>query len=151
MAEATAAAEKGEQEPDYPGQPELWAAAEAHAEALTTDLRDLLLDLHAHPETAFEEHRSQERLADFFHDRGFPVDRGVHGVDTAFRTEWASESYVPGVHPTIAVLAEYDALPNIGHACGHNVIAASGVGAFLAAVDALSGRPDIPEIGRAHV
>lgn len=144
MAEATAAAEEGEQEPDYPGQPELWAAAEAHAEALTTDLRDLLLDLHAHPETAFEEHRSQERLADFLHDRGFPVDRGVHGVDTAFRTEWASESYVPGVHPTIAVLAEYDALPNIGHACGHNVIAASGVGAFLAAVDALSGRPDIP-------
>lgn len=144
MAEATAAAEEGEQEPDYPGQPELWAAAEAHAEALTTDLRDLLLDLHAHPETAFEEYRSQERLADFFHDRGFPVDRGVHGVDTAFRTEWASESYVAGVHPTIAVLAEYDALPNIGHACGHNVIAASGVGAFLAAVDALSGRPDIP-------
>ena len=52
---------------------------------------------------------------------------GVHGLDTAVRAEVGSDT-----GRTIAILAEYDALPGIGHACGHNVIAATGVGAFLA-------------------
>ena len=56
------------------------------------------------------------------------------------RAEWSSADYDSTVHPTVAVLAEYDALPGIGHACGHNVIAAAGVGAFLGAVGSGSGR-----------
>ena len=54
------------------------------------------------------------------------------------RAEYLGEGFIEGKHPTIAVMGEYDALPNIGHACGHNLIGASGVGAFLAAVDAVA-------------
>ncbi|HZK31351.1 MAG TPA: M20 family metallopeptidase, partial [Corynebacterium sp.] len=144
MAEVTADARAASAEPGYPGQAELWAVADQQADVLTGELADLLLDLHAHPETAFQEYRSQEQLASFLERHGFRVQRGVHGVETSLRAEWAAESYTAGVDPTIAVLAEYDALPTIGHACGHNIIAAAGIGAFLTAVKTLSTRPDLP-------
>ena len=63
---------------------------------------------------------------------GFEVAVGVHGLDTAVRAELVSAGFDPARHRTVAVLAEYDALPEIGHACGHNVIAASAVGAAVA-------------------
>lgn len=135
MASAKAPAADGPE--DYPGQAHLWAKAAQAGEELAEELRELALDLHAHPELAFEERRSAEALAQAVEKRGFSVERGAHGVETALRAEWASEDFDPAQHPTIAVMSEYDALPGIGHACGHNIIAASGVGAFLAATSVL--------------
>src|SRR3954453_5688682 len=95
---------------------------------LTPQLLASSHDIHANPELAFREHRASARLADELEQGGFTVERGAGGLPTAFR---ASLSYgQPG--PTIAILAEYDALPGIGHACGHNVIATSALGAGLA-------------------
>lgn len=122
----------------YPGQQALWEEASASADANQPLAEMIVRDLHDHPETAFEEHRSMALLSGIASERGFPVERGVYGVPTAFEAEWTSPGYDPVVHPTVAIMAEYDALPNIGHACGHNVIAAAGVGGFLAATQAIS-------------
>jgi amidohydrolase len=94
---------------------------------LGDDLSALSLRIHAHPELAFEETRACGWLAEFLTARGFRVETGVGGVPTAFR---ASLETGPG--PTLAILCEYDALPGVGHACGHNVIAAAGAGAGAA-------------------
>ena len=88
------------------------------------DLVALSHDLHAHPETAFEEHRSAAAVAQML--EGFDVTAGAYGLPTAFSARAGSGPLV------VAVLAEYDALPDVGHACGHNVIAAAAVGAGLA-------------------
>lgn len=123
----------------YPGQESLWAAARARGEALRPLLKKVALDLHAHPETAFEERRSARLLVDALAGHGAAAELGAHGVETAFRSEYTTPGYLPDRDTTVAVMAEYDALPEIGHACGHNVIAAAGLGAFLAARDALAG------------
>jgi len=102
---------------------------------LADDLEHLSRTIHAHPELAYQEVKAAGWLSDFLAGQGFEVERAVAGVETAFR---ATVDTGPG--PTIAILCEYDALPGIGHACGHNVIATSGAGAgaALAAVrDAL--------------
>lgn len=125
----------------YAGQRLLWQAVEREVAALDAKLRQLAMSLHAHPELAFEEHESAEVLAAAVEKRGFAVARGAHGVGTAFRAEWSSAGFDPSLHPTVAVMSEYDALPGIGHACGHNIIGPSGVGAFLAAVTALQYSP----------
>jgi amidohydrolase len=85
--------------------------------------------IHANPETAFQEHLAADLLTDWLGEEGFAIDRGVGGLDTAFvATSVADEGGSPG--PVVAILAEYDALPGIGHGCGHNLI---GAGAVLAA------------------
>lgn len=89
------------------------------------DLIDLSHAIHAEPELAFAEHRSCAKTQALVAERGFTV-RPVAGLDTAFRADYGSGSLV------IGICAEYDALPEIGHACGHNVIAASAVGTALA-------------------
>ncbi|KHO30157.1 M20 family metallopeptidase [Corynebacterium minutissimum] len=132
-------------EEDYPGQEKAWDASAALAEGLRETAAHIVADLHAHPETAFEEHRSMAVLADIVEEHGFSTRRGVYGVDTAFEATWRSEDFDPKRHPTVAILAEYDALPQIGHACGHNIIAAAGVTGFLAATAALV---DVPLPGR---
>ena len=105
----------------------------ALVEESTEDLVGVVRQLHADPELAYEEHRSAALLADLVTRRtGIPVEVGAHGVETALRAEVATAGFDPGRHRTVAVLSEYDALPGIGHACGHNVIAATGVGAFIA-------------------
>jgi len=109
-------------------------AVERAAEALEPELREIVDRLHADPEPAFEEHRSAATLVEVLARHGVEAELGVHGVATAFRAELGTG----GDGPTIAICAEYDALPVIGHACGHNVIAAAGVGAFLALHDVLS-------------
>jgi amidohydrolase len=81
--------------------------------------------IHDHPETAFEENRASEWTAELLDGAGFAVSRGTAGMPTAFSAEIGSGPMV------LAVCAEYDALPGIGHACGHNIIAASAVGAGL--------------------
>jgi amidohydrolase len=95
---------------------------------LTPRLLDTSHDIHAHPETAFREQRAAARLAAELEAGGFAVEHEAGGVSTAFRAAYSGGK--PG--PTIAILAEYDALPGIGHGCGHNVIAASALGAGLA-------------------
>jgi amidohydrolase len=82
--------------------------------------------IHAHPEVAFEEERSADRVASALSDGGFDVATGVCDLPTAFIARTGSGP----LH--IGICAEYDALPGIGHACGHNVIAAAAVGAGLA-------------------
>jgi amidohydrolase len=94
---------------------------------LADDLERLSHRIHAHPELAYQEVQAAGWLGDFLAGQGFAVERGVAGVQTAFR---ATVETGPG--PTVAILCEYDALPAIGHACGHNVIATSGAGAGAA-------------------
>ena len=91
-------------------------------------LRDVAKDLFDHPEVKFEEVRASKRLAAELTEGGFDVELGVAGMETAIRAVHPAA----GDGPTVAVLGEYDALPEIGHACGHNLIAAGGLGAALA-------------------
>lgn len=95
-------------------------------------LGKLSSDIHANPELKFEEHKAAGWIGDLLEARGFRVERGVAGLATALRVR--SGARRPG--PTIAILGEYDALPEIGHACGHNLIATAAVGAFLGAASA---------------
>lgn len=88
-------------------------------------------ELHADPEEGFAEHRSVQRVAELLRTRGHEVELGTGGVETAFRAGVGSG------RPHVAVLAEYDALPEIGHGCGHNIICAAGVGAFLGAAEVI--------------
>jgi amidohydrolase len=93
--------------------------------------RDALIGLshriHSHPELGFEEEHASTWLCEALTDAGFAVQRGICDLPTAFRARLGSGP----LH--VGICAEYDALPGIGHACGHNVIAASAVGAALAA------------------
>ena len=101
--------------------------------------------VHRTAEVAFEEHRSVRLLEGVLAGAGVSAEIGVHGLDTALEAGWGSAD----TGRTVALLAEYDALPGIGHACGHNVIAASAVGAFLAVVDVMRGTdPATPLPGR---
>ncbi len=95
--------------------------AAARVAAAAADLAALADFIHAHPETAYEERAAAARIADFLASRGFAVTRGAGGVETALVA--VPEDAAPG-GPTVAMLAEYDALPGLGHACGHNLIAA---------------------------
>jgi len=103
--------------------------------------RDALLALshriHANPEIRFEEVQASRWLADALEERGFHLERGVGGLPTAFRARLQGR---PG-GPTIAVLCEYDALPGLGHACGHNVIATMGAGAGFALAPLMADLP----------
>ncbi len=105
-------------------------AAKLRARAAVRDAADELVsisrEIHANPELAFLERHAVALLAPFLEAHGFPeVERGAYGIGTAFRGEYGHGPV------TIAVCAEYDALPEIGHACGHNLIAGAGAGAAL--------------------
>ncbi len=101
-------------------------------DAASGELIELARRIHAAPEIAFEERRAAEWLTSTLERHGFQVERGTSDLDTAFRAQIAGSDH----GPTIAILAEYDALPEIGHACGHNLICtgALGAGIGLAAV-----------------
>lgn len=90
-----------------------------------TDLVELSHAIHAEPELAFAEHRSCAKTQALVAERGFEITAAAGGLGTAFRADFGSGPL------TVGVCAEYDALPGIGHACGHNIIAASAVGAVL--------------------
>jgi amidohydrolase len=94
---------------------------------LADDLETLSRRIHDNPELAYQEVKAAGWLSDYLAGQGFKVERGVAGVETAFRATLQT-----GDGPTIAILCEYDALPAIGHACGHNVIATAGAGAGAA-------------------
>lgn len=95
----------------------------------SSDLVELSHSIHAEPELAFHEYRSCAKTLALVAERGFEITEKVAGLDTAFRATFGSGALV------IGVCAEYDALPEIGHACGHNIIAASAVGTALALAD----------------
>ena len=92
-----------------------------------SDLISISHEIHAHPELNFEEKFAHARLTQYIADSKIKVDRSAFELETAFDV-----SVRGGNGPTVAVLCEYDALPGIGHACGHNIIAAAGLGAGVA-------------------
>lgn len=100
------------------------------------ELVGLSLKIHDNPELRYEEFKAFGWITDYLECNGFTMERGICDLPTAFRATYGSG------RPTIAFLAEYDALPKMGHACGHNIIAAGAVGAGLAAkliVDQIQG------------
>jgi amidohydrolase len=107
------------------------AALKDRLDEVVQERASALLDashrIHAHPELGFEEHHAHEVLTDLLEASGLSVTRGAYDLPTAF------EAVAGTGGPRIAVLCEYDALPGIGHACGHNVIGTAGAGAGIAA------------------
>lgn len=111
-------------------------ALDEHVENLLRDdiagLQEKLLsvshDIHRNPEVRFTEHHACALLADTLAAEGFTVETGIAGLPTAFLAEFGSAD----TGPTVAIFLEYDALEEIGHACGHNVIATIGLGAAIA-------------------
>jgi amidohydrolase len=98
-----------------------------HIDAHSTELIEISRTIHANPEEKFAEHRAHDLLSAAIESSGLDVERHAFDLSTAFRARAGSSG------PDIAVLLEYDALPALGHACGHNIIAAAGLGAGLAA------------------
>ncbi len=98
---------------------------------MSSSLRDDLIVLsraiHATPELAYQEHQAAANIARLLRKHGHEVELPYGGLETAFRARVGPQG------PSVQLLAEYDALPEIGHACGHNLIAMSNVGAFLLA------------------
>jgi amidohydrolase len=108
---------------------ELAADVRRAVDELSEALAGISRDLHQHPELSLEEVRSSGRLQEILRDSGFEVQPAVAGLPTSFVGVRRGGG---GEGPRVAFLAEYDALPGIGHACGHNIIAAASVGAGLA-------------------
>jgi amidohydrolase len=108
-------------------------AVDRHAEALV-EAADWI---HAHPEIGHQEVEASRRLVEMLREFGVPVEMGTADMATAFKAELPGGSEA---RPRVAILAEYDALPNLGHGCGHNLIGTSAVGAGLALLSVL---PDL--------
>lgn len=100
----------------------------AYVESIKDELITLSHNIHANPETSFTEYKSSAFIVEVLKSHGFEVEYPYANVETAFRAVKKGK----GEGPKIAILAEYDALPEIGHTCGHNVIATCSTGAFLA-------------------
>jgi len=90
------------------------------------ELRDLSRWMYDHPEIAFEEYETSAKLAQYLANNGFEVEHPAYGLETAFAARVGSSG------PEVVICCEIDALPEVGHACGHNVIAAAAIGAGLA-------------------
>ena len=96
-------------------------------DAMTPELISVSHAIHANPELAFHEFEAAKLLTSRLEHAGLPVTRGAFGLPTAY-----ASSFGPDNTPEVAILSEYDALPGIGHSCGHNIIATTGLGASLA-------------------
>jgi amidohydrolase len=121
------------------------AAKARHLISHETDrLRDQLdkvcLDIHSHPELCYEETFAHDTICDFLESNGFAVKRHAYGISTSFEAEIGTRS-----GDSVVFCAEYDALPGIGHACGHNLIALSSITAFVSAAKAAA---DLGLVGR---
>lgn len=101
--------------------------AKATVDDMAEEILGLSLRIQANPETAYEEVQAARWVADVLERHGFGVQRGLGGLETAFVASMTGQE--PG--PVIALIAEYDALPGVGHGCGHNLIAAGAAGAAL--------------------
>jgi amidohydrolase len=115
-----------------PAQPhaEVKARLAAAVEASRDEIIELSHRIHANPEVAYEERQAAAWVADALRNHGFDVEIPAGRLDTAIRATRRGGRGKEG--PRIGVLAEYDALPGLGHGCGHNTMAASGVGAAIA-------------------
>ncbi|MCK4393006.1 amidohydrolase, partial [Candidatus Bipolaricaulota bacterium] len=100
----------------------------ARVDEIADQLIEVSRDIYDHPELKFEEFRASKLLAGKLEEAGFTIELGVADLETAISAVHPAKSS----GPTVAILGEYDALPEIGHACGHNLIAAAGLGASLA-------------------
>jgi len=105
---------------------ELKAEVSKQVEYHRSSLIELSLKIHANPELGFREEKALAWLTSYLKENGFQIEKGVGGLPTAFKAVYGNGK------PVIALLAEYDALPEVGHACGHNIIAASTIGAGVA-------------------
>ncbi|KAM0745941.1 amidohydrolase [Meredithblackwellia eburnea MCA 4105] len=103
------------------------ATLEGAIQGLDAELRKLSLKIHDNPEIAWKEVATHDALCDFMESHGFKVTRHAYGLDTAWEATW--ENGAGG--PVVGFNSEMDALPGIGHACGHNLIAIAGVAAAL--------------------
>lgn len=113
--------------PDATSSDALKAAVCAAVDEIAPRLLAASRDIHAHPELNFEEHHAHAVLTDLLESAGLAPVRGAWGLPTAFDASVGTDG------PVVAVLCEYDALPGVGHACGHNIIATAGIGAGIAA------------------
>ena len=95
-------------------------------DGFSSELHELNKKIWKHPELAYEEKFSHDLLTDFLEEQGFSVKRH-YSLETAFRATVDHDAN----KPTVGVICEYDALPEIGHACGHNLIAEAGVAAAI--------------------
>jgi len=108
------------------------------------DLWRIASTLYENPETSFNEFESAKLLTNFLQKEGFEIEYGTGGIETAFQASRNGNDATP----VIAFLAEYDALPEIGHACGHNLIAAAALGAGIGVSSIMDGlRGQIRVIG----
>lgn len=115
---------------------ELVAELEECVDALGSEITEMSHFLHENPELGFEEYKALEQFQAHLQEHGIAVKTGVYGVTTAFEAQVGD-----GTGPAIAILSEYDALPEIGHACGHCVMGSAGMGAFLALAQLLEKNP----------
>jgi len=100
--------------------------AEERFTAVEAELRGISRWMYENPEIQYEEYESSAKLAAFLRDNGFEVEHPTHGLKTAFEATAGSSG------PRVVICCEYDALPEIGHACGHNIIATAALGAGVA-------------------
>lgn len=96
-------------------------------DAIKNELIELGNKIHENPELSFNEYNAVENITTMLEKHGFNIKKGIGGLETSFRAEYNTKRN----GPTIAFLAEYDALPKIGHGCGHNLIATMAVGAAI--------------------
>ncbi len=109
------------------------ATVAAAVDAVLPQALELSHRVHANPEIAFQERQAAAWTAELLGRHGFEITAPVAGLETAFVARWAGER--PG--PVIAFAGEYDALPEVGHGCGHNLMCSSSAGAAIAAADVL--------------
>jgi len=121
------------------GQDETTATITDKIDSLSKELRVLSLDMHDHPEIAWEEKRTHDILVKFMKQHGFKVTPHAYGIETAWE---ATYQHKEGGR-TIGFNSEEDALPKVGHACGHNLIAIGGIAAALGCAEALK-KHDLP-------
>ncbi len=111
---------------------ELKRAAEKEVDSLMPLLKQVSKFIYENPELAFEEKKASTRLMEILEEDGFEIERNAGGLDTAFVARYFNRTAAEEEHICIGITAEYDALPELGHACGHNLIASSSLGAALA-------------------
>lgn len=104
---------------------------------------ELARHLHANPETGLAEHDASDRCAALLHDRGFSVRRGIASLETSF----VAEKQMGGDGPVVALVVEYDALPEVGHGCGHNLICGGVMEAALTLAERTNMRGTLRVIG----
>jgi amidohydrolase len=110
------------------GVPEIKARACAAVDAWAERLWAASASIHAHPELGYREHHAVAQLTGLLREVGITWEAGIASTPTAFRAVVQGQA----ARPSVAILAEYDALPEIGHGCGHNLIATASVGSALA-------------------